>query len=99
MRSPEPELVGDTLTLAACGTKEDVRRKRPHVSTDMSARSAEAHIARVTALERRSEALKLRGDCLQYTRQLIWDSDKETIGPTALYSLTADPLPRPPLSA
>jgi len=99
MRSPEPELVGDTLTHAACGTKEDVRRKRPRVSTDTSARSAEAHTARVTALERRSEALKLRGDRPRYTQQLIWDSDKETIGPTALYSLTADPLPRPPLSA
>ena len=67
MRSPELELVGDTLTHAACGTKEDVRRKCLRVSTDTSARSAEAHMARVTALKQRSEALKLRGDHPRYT--------------------------------
>jgi len=47
----------------------------------------------------KSGALKRRGDRPRYARQLIWDLNEEEIGPTALYSLTADPLPRPPLSA
>jgi hypothetical protein len=87
------------MTHAACGTKEDVKRKCLRVSTDTSVNSVEAHTARPTALEGRSEVLKSRGDRPRYAQQLIWDLNEEEVGPPAMYSLTADPLPRPPLSA
>jgi len=97
-RSPEPELVGDKLTHADCGTMEDAKRKRPRASTDTSARSAEDHTARRTVLEEKSKALERRGNRPRFARQLICDSNEE-IGPMVMYSFTAEPLPRPPPSA
>jgi hypothetical protein len=61
--------------------------------------SAEDRIAKEHVCKRNREVLKLRGDCPRSTRELLWGLDEEEIGPTALYSLKADPLPRPPLSA
>jgi hypothetical protein len=71
VRNPELELIEDTMTCATCGTKEDVKRKHLGVSTDTSVGSVEAHTARPTALEGRSEVLKSRGDRPRYARQLI----------------------------
>jgi len=98
-RDPELELVGDKLTHAAYGTMENARRKRPRASTDTFARPAEDHTAKMTVPETKSEALERRGHRPRFARQLIWDPDEEVIGPTAMYSLTAEPLPRPPPSA
>ena len=98
-RSPELEPIGGKLTHAAYGMTENVRKRHRLVSTGTSARTAEDHIARPTALEEKSEALERRGHRPQFARQLIWDADLEEIGPTTMYSLTAEPLPRPPLSA
>ena len=98
-RSPELETIGGKLTHAAYGMTENVRKRHRLVSTGTSARTAEDHIARPTALEEKSEALERRGHRPRFARQLIWDAVPEEIGPTAMYSLTAEPLPRPPLSA
>ena len=98
-RDLELEPTGDKQTHADYGMMENATRKRPRVSTGISVNSAEDRMSKETASVERSEVLKRRGDRPRYARQLIWGLNEEEIGPTVLYSLTADPLPRPPLSA
>ena len=81
------------MTHAACGTMENATRKCPRANTGTSVESAENRIAKLTAHEQRAEALKQRGKRPRFARQLLWDSNEEEIGPTALYSLMAAPLP------
>jgi len=75
--------------------KSDVTSKHRCVNIGTSVNFAKGHITKECAHEQNQEVLKLRGDCPWYARELLWGLDEEEIGPTALYSLTADPLPRP----
>jgi hypothetical protein len=61
--------------------------------------SGEECITKEHAHEKNWEVPKLHGDHPWYAQELLWGLDEEEIGPTALYSLTVDPLPRLPLSA
>ena len=99
VRSPELQPTGDKLTRAIYGTGENVRRKHPRVSTGTFAKTAEDPTAKLIVLMKKSAALERRGHHLRFARQLIWDSDEDQMGPTSMYSLTAEPLPGPPPSA
>ena len=99
LRNPELDPPGDRPTHAGYGTMASARKKPRLANIGTSAKSVGDRIARVTAIKKRSEALEHRGHHLRFAWQLIWDTDIEQIGPTAMYSLTAEPLPRPPPSA
>ena len=97
-RNPELKLVGDRPTYTTYGMMESARRKCPCVNTGTFARSVEDHTAWATVLEEKLEALERRGHHPQFAHQLIWDSDVEEMGPTKMYSLTAEPPLRLPPS-
>ena len=98
MTSPELEATGESQTLATWGMKSNATSRYCCVNIDTSVSSAEEHISKGHAHEWSQEVLKLHGDHPWYACELLWGWGKEEIGPTVLYSLTADPLPRLPLS-
>ena len=97
-RSPELHPTGDKLTHADFGTMENARRKRPRVNTGTFARTAEGPTAKPIVLEANRAVLDQQGHHPRFAWQLIWDSDEDQMGLTSTYSLTAEPLPRPPPS-
>jgi hypothetical protein len=71
---------------------------KPHdASTVISARSAEGNIGKATATEKKG--VLEHGRRPRYARELMWSNNEDIISPAAQYSLFANPLPRPPLSA
>ena len=58
VRSPELDPTGDKLTRADYGMTENARRKRPHVNTGTSARTAEDPTAKPTVPKEKQAALE-----------------------------------------
>jgi hypothetical protein len=86
------------MTLVATGTTTHVTNLLPGVSTDTSINYAGANTAKEIAIER-SHLLNQCGVHPRYAQDLIWGDVKDIVSPAAHYSLFADPLPCPPLSA
>ena len=92
----EEHLHGRVKTCADCSIKGSVEDRPPSVGTDTFVSDVERRdMPRRSVQAKRLERYCVRGERPKHARKYLWKVNDKELGPTAGYSLTAKPLPRP----
>ena len=87
---------GRVKTCADCSIKGSVENRPLSVGTDTFVSDVERRdMPRRSVQAKRLEQYCVRGERPKHARKYLWKVNDEELGPTAGYSLTAKPLPRP----